>query len=177
MKFGYVLFWITFYSFVWAFFGPCYSIFWPVQWTFQVHKNENSLIFPVRIHLHGWCVSQLQRYPKLNGAGTETWIQSCRFLLHMANPLCFTVRIGSNHSNSILVHFAGWHFHALQTLVNQWLPNCHINMISSNIMPLGSFFFQLRPLDTLWNWLHDTLTAIERFHCNCFQFFYTSTLT
>ena len=62
------------------------------------------------------------------------------FLLHMDNhPLC-TVWISTHHRNSILVQFVGWLFHALQTLVNQWLSNEHINMLSSNILSLGSFF-------------------------------------
>ena len=59
-------------------------------------------------------------------------------LLQMANRL-FTLRFSTNHSNSILVHFVGCLCHALQTLANQWLPNYHVNMISSNILSLGSF--------------------------------------
>ena len=79
---------------------------------------------------------------------TFPWIQLGRFLLHITNHLFFTMRISTKHSNSILVHFVGWLFYALQTLANQWLPNYHINMISSNILSLGSFFSQHRPIDT-----------------------------
>ena len=43
----------------------------------------------------------------------------------MANHLFFAVRIGTNHSNIIIVHFVGWLFHAVITLANQWLPNYH----------------------------------------------------
>ena len=61
----------------------------------------------------------------------------------------FTARISKNHRNSTLVLFVGWLFHALQTLANQWLPNYHINMISSNMLFLGSFFSQHQPFDIL----------------------------
>ena len=67
-----------------------------------------------------------------------------------------------DHSNSILVHF-DQHFHTLQTLANQRLPNYHINMISSNILPLGSFFPHCQLLDTLQGRLHYTLTPQSRF--------------
>ena len=100
---------------------------------FQVHKNENSKGILVRIHLHGWRTFQLQKCPKRNGVEIETRIQLWRFLLHMANHF-FTMRISTNHSYNILVHFIGLLFHALQTLPNQWLPNYHINMISYNIL-------------------------------------------
>ena len=110
-----------------------------LKWPFQNHKNKNSQWFPVCIYPHGWRVSQLQRCPKNNGAKIETWIQSWRFLLHMAIYLFLTVRISTNHSNSILVHFVSWFFHELQTCANQWLLNYHINIISSNILSLGSF--------------------------------------
>ena len=60
-----------------------------------------------------------------------------------------TVRISKNQRNSILVHLVDWFFHLLQTLVNQWLSNYHISMISSIILSLGSFFSQHRPFDTL----------------------------
>ena len=84
--------------------------------------------------------SVLQRRLNCHGAGIETWIQSSRFLLHVVNYLFFTVKISTNHSNSILVHFACWLFHKLQTFVNQWLQNHHINMISTNILSLNVFF-------------------------------------
>ena len=90
--------------------------------------------------------------------GIEIWIQSWRFLLYMDNHFFFIVRINKNQRTSILVHFVGWLFHVLQTLANQWLPNYNINMISSNILLLGSFFSQHRPFDTLWVQLHYTLT-------------------
>ena len=93
----------------------------------------------------------------------EAFIQSWRVLFHLANHLFFTVRISTNYNNSILVHFVCWLFHALQTLANQWLPNYHIKMISSNILSLGSFFSQHRPLDTLWGRLHYTLTFYSSF--------------
>ena len=128
------------------------------EWPFQFHKNENLQGFPVHIHLHGWCVSQLQRCLKRNEAEIETCIQSLMFLLHIANHLFLTVRISTNNSNSILVHFVGWLFHPLQTLANQWLPNYHIIMLSSNKLSLGSFFSQHRPLDTLWDRLYYTVT-------------------
>ena len=48
----------------------------------------------------------------------EKWTQSWRFLLLIANQLSFAARIIMNHSNSILAHFIGWVFHALQTLAN-----------------------------------------------------------
>ena len=95
-------------------------------------------------------IFQLQRCPKRNGTGIELWIQSWRFLLCKASHFYFTVRISTNYRNRILVHFADWLFHVLQTLANQWLPNYHISMISSNTLPLGSSFFQHRPFDTLW---------------------------
>ena len=68
----------------------------------------------------------------------------------MTNDLFFTVRISTNHSGSILVYFLGWLFHELEILCNQWLSIYHINMISSNKLSLGSFFFQQQRLDTLW---------------------------
>ena len=86
---------------------------------------------------------------KTQWAGMETWMKSRRFLSQMANHLFFTARISTNNSNSIFVHFIGWHLHALQTLVNQWLLKYHINMISSSILSLGSVFSQHRALDTL----------------------------
>ena len=64
------------------------------------------------------------------------------------------MRLITNHSNSILVLFIGWFFHALQILANQWLPNYLINMISSNIFSLCSFFSQHQPLDTHWSRSH-----------------------
>ena len=99
-----------------VFFDFCYFSFELLEWTFQVHKNKNSLGFPACIHLHRWRVSQLLKCLKHNAAGKETWIQSWRFLLPKANHLLFTVRISTNHSNTILVHFISWFFHALQTL-------------------------------------------------------------
>ena len=57
----------------------------------------------------------------------------------MDNHFSSTVRISANQRNRILVHFADWLFHALQTLANQWLSNYHIRMISSNILSLDSF--------------------------------------
>ena len=120
--------------------------------------NWNFYGFQLRIHLFGWRVFQLQRCPKRNGAGIEIWIQWWRFLLYMDNHFFFIVRINKNQRTSILVHFVGWLFHVLQTLANQWLPNYNINMISSNILLLGSFFSQHRPFDTLWVQLHYTLT-------------------
>ena len=167
----------------------------PSEMKKQQHSKQNDLT-----------KKDVQRCPKRNRAGIETCIQSWRFLLHTANNLRFTLRIKANHSNSILVHFVGWLFHALKTFANQWPPSYHINVICSNVLPLDSLFFQDHPLDTLWGRLHDTLipysrrlkqnkpiceehlysghyfevpmvSAIERFHCNCFQFFCTPTLT
>ena len=89
-----------------------------------------------------------------NGARIETWIQSWRFLFHMADDLFFTMRICTSHRNSIHIDFVGWFFHVLQMLANHWLPDYHINMLSSNILSLGSFFFQHRPLDTFCGRLH-----------------------
>ena len=71
--------------------------------------------------------------------GIETWIQLWRFLLDIVNHLFFLKKI-STDSNSILFHFVGWLFHVLKTLVNQWLLNYHINMISSNKLSLAFFF-------------------------------------
>ena len=95
---------------------------------------------------------------KHNGAGVETWMQSWRFLLLMSNHLFPTMRISTNHSSNLLVHLVGWFFHPLQNLSNQWPSNYHKNMISSNILSLGSFFSQHRPLDTFWGLLYYTLT-------------------
>ena len=67
----------------------------------------------------------------------------------MDNYLSFTVRISTNQRNSILAPFFYWLFDALQTLANQWLPNNHLSMISSNILFLGSFFSQHQPFNTL----------------------------
>lgn len=96
---------------------------------------------------YAWRVWQLQRCPKQNGAGIETWMQWWRFLLHMSTHLFFAVGISSN---SILVHFVGRLIHTLQKIVNQWLTNYHINIKSSNILSLGSFFSQRRSLDILY---------------------------
>ena len=41
-----------------------------------------------------------------------------------------------------VVHFVYYLFYTLQSLTNRWLPNYHVNMISSNILFLGSFFSQ-----------------------------------
>ena len=102
------------------YFGQCFTVsfkfssifvvllFQPVQWPFQFHENVGIVIlqeFPVRIHLYGSCVFQLQRCPKFNVTGIEIWIQSWRFLLHMDNHFSFTVRISTNQRNSILVQF------------------------------------------------------------------------
>ena len=86
-----------------------------------------------------------------------------QYLSCIANHLFYTVRISMNYSNSILVHFFGQLFHAIQTLANQCRPNYDINMISSNILSLGSFFSQNQPLDTLWVQFHYTLTAQRKF--------------
>ena len=51
------------------------------------------------------------------------------FLSNKDNRFPFTVRIRTNHRNSVLVNFVDWLFHLLQTLANQLLPNYHINMI------------------------------------------------
>ena len=59
---------------------------------------------------------------------------------------------------SILAHFVDWLFHALQTLVNQSISKYQISMISSNILPLRSFFSKHRPFTTLWFQLHYTLS-------------------
>ena len=136
------------------YFRQCYTI-----------SFKFSLIFITLFcsQFNGWRVSRLQRCPKRNWAGIRTRIQSRRFLLHMFNHLFCKVRISINHSISILVHFVGWLFHTLQTLANQWLPNYHINMISSNILFLDSFSSQHRPLDTLWGWLYNTLTFQNKF--------------
>ena len=122
-------------------------------WSLLLHKNENLQVFLVHIYLHGWCIFQLQKMSKVHWHEvTWTWIQSWIFLLHMANHLfCCT------WSTNILVHFVGWFFHTLHTLAIQWVPNYHINMISSNVLSLGSFFSQVRPLDTLWGQLYYTL--------------------
>ena len=103
--------------------------------------------FPVRIYLYGRRVFQLQKCPKSNGTGIEMWIQSWRSMLHMGNHFSFTVRIGTNQRNSILFHFVDRLFYALQTLANQWLPNYHISIISSNILSLG--FFLLHTLGSI----------------------------
>ena len=90
------------------------SFLWSLLFDFSasliVHKNENSRGLPVRIHLHGWRVSQLQRCPKRYGVEIETQIRSRKFVLHMANYHFSAMRISKNHSNSILVHFVGWLF-------------------------------------------------------------------
>ena len=91
--------------------------------------------------------------------GRETWLQSWRFLLHMANHLFFTVTISTSHSKNILVHFVRWLFSAMQTLAKQELPNYQINTIFSSKLSLDSFFFQHRSFETLWGRLHYTLTV------------------
>ena len=140
-------------QFRWSFLLFSLFYFQPVLRPVQDYKNANSQGFPVRIHLHGWNVSQLRRCQrKKHGYKSE------RFLLHMVNHLFFIVRTTTNHhSNSILVHFVGWLFLALQTLANQWLPNYHKN-IFSNILSLDSFFSQHRALDILWGRLRYILT-------------------
>ena len=107
----------------------------PQKWKFP---EISSLHSPPR-------ASQLQRCPKHNGAGIETWRRSWRFPLYMANHLVFTMRISKNHSNSILIHLVGWLFHALRTLANQWLANYRIDMICSNVR------FFLLPTTTFWH--------------------------
>ena len=74
--------------------------------------------------------------------------------VYMDNHFSFTVRISMNQRKSILAHFVGWLFHALQTPANQYLPYDQISMKSSNILCLGSFFSQHRTFDTLWVHLH-----------------------
>lgn len=54
----------------------------------------------------------------------------------MAEHHFFTVRISTNPSNSMLVHFVSWLFRVLQTLANQWVPNYHVNTTYSNILSL-----------------------------------------
>ena len=81
---------------------------------------------------------QIAKMSKAQCGRVEIWMKSWIFLLQMTNRL-FTVRLSTNHSNSILVHFVGCLWHALQTLANQWLPNYHVNMISSNILSVSSF--------------------------------------
>ena len=78
-----------------------------------------------------------------------------------SNYFFITVRIRTNHSNSILVHFDGLLFHVLQKLANQWLRNYHINISFSNIFSLDSFISQHQSLDALWGGLHHTLTAYK----------------
>ena len=79
--------------------------------------------------------------------------------LRKPNHLLFTVRI----SNNIAVHLIGWLYHALQALVNQWFPNYHIKMTSSDKFSLGSFLSQHRLLDRLQGRLHYTLTTYSMF--------------
>ena len=52
--------------------------------------------------------------------------------------------------------YFGWLFHVLQTLAKP--PNYYINIISSKMLSLGCFSSQNQPLDTLWGWVHYTLT-------------------
>ena len=54
--------------------------------------------------------------------------------VYMDNHFSFTVRITMNQRKSILAHFVGWLFHALQTPANQYLPYDQISMKSSNIL-------------------------------------------
>ena len=62
-------------QFRWSFLLFSLFCFQPVLRPVQDYKNANSQGFPVRIHLHGWNVSQLQRCQKRNEARKETWIQ------------------------------------------------------------------------------------------------------
>ena len=101
------------------------------------------------------------------GTRIEIWIQSWRFLLHMANHLFFIVWISTHHRifdtphrNSILFQFFGWLFQALQTLANQWLSNYHINTISCNIMPLMTMKFTNICLKANRKWI--TLSRIRK---------------
>ena len=112
-------------------FSQFYGLF--CEWKFA---GISSLYSP--LWLTRFPVAKMSKAPS---AEIVTWIQSWRFLLHMANHLFFTVRISMNHCNSILMHFFVWLFHTLQVLASQWLPNYHINMISSNTFTLGSLFF------------------------------------
>ena len=113
--------------------------------------------FLVCIYLYEW--SRCKDVQSLVGQGYKHGCNHGDFCWTW--PTTSTMRISTNCSNSNLVHFVGWLFHTLQTLVNQWPPNYDINIIYSNILPLGSFF-QHRPLNTLWGWLPDTITRSSK---------------
>ena len=154
----YCTFYTMLYSFVEVFFYFHYFIFSQFYGLFrtikmQIHKDFRSVF-----------TSMAETFPSCRDVksamrqGNKHGYKSERFLLHMVNHLFFIVRTTTNHhSNSILVHFVGWLFLALQTLANQWLPNYHKN-IFSNILSLDSFFSQHRPLDILWGRLRYILT-------------------
>ena len=142
-------------SFLWSF----YFLFWPVLWSFLVYKSESLQRFRVNIHLYGCPVHQLQGFPNRNVCRIETWIKSWRFPLHMANHFFFALWISTKDSKTILVFLVGWFFHWLKILVTQCQLNYHINMISYNMLPLASSFYQHRSLDTFWGQLHNTLTT------------------
>ena len=86
------------------FYLSLFDFFSELNGFFRFIKNENSLRFRVRILLHGWYISQLQKCPKHNGVGREIWMQSMNMneiWIHMPDHLVFTVRIRTNCSSSI----------------------------------------------------------------------------
>ena len=97
-------------------------------------SHLNNLVRPIKMEICSDITYTVDAFPgckdvpSVMGEGTETWIQSWRILLHIANHLFFTVRISKSNNNCILIHFVGWVFHA--------------KMISSNILSLFSLFSQ-----------------------------------
>ena len=86
-----------------------------------------------------WLVFQLQKCPKCNGTVIDMDTIKEIYVVR-DNHYSFLVRISANQRNRILVHLVDLLLHALQTLANQWLPNYHISITSSNILFWGSFF-------------------------------------
>ena len=116
-------------------------------------RHINIKIFRDFQSVYTSMVDTFPRYKDVQKALVHGQKHGCNhgyFCLHMANHLLFTVKISTNQSNNILVHSVAWFFHTLQTLASQWLPNYPINMISCNILYLGSFFCQHWRFDTLW---------------------------
>ena len=136
--------------FVILFFGQFNDLFGPQKWKFTAFSSPYSPPWLVHFPVGKMSKTQLGRIRDMDTI--------MKISVAYGQPLFFIVRILANHSNCIFVHFLGWFFLAMQTLANQWLPTYHINIISSNILSLGSFFFQHQPLDTLLGRLHYTLT-------------------
>ena len=109
--------------------------------------------FPGAIHVHGWYVPQKMSKALLRrNKNTDTIMEIS--VARGQPPFFLRWELVRTTATAFLSTSLVGHFHALPTRVNQWLSNYHINMISSNILSLDSFFSKHRPHYTLRAWLH-----------------------